>query len=328
MDGLGVVLLLCTAGVAMCMEKMVMERARMEDQESSATGYTYSSGSPQYAKAIKVEVPYAFGYVPVPSSYQYQFLPVVDDTLHYVPKVHEDAQFSAYGYPSAMDEIEANKKKYGYGKPWKYGSEGFKKESENKASQGEKGDKGYKKVLGWDKGSKGHVDKELQKGWYGAGGGNKQGHYDEGQYWLAKEEEGKGEKGGKFKAAKGHKKGAKTNGYHKVYNKDEYKKDHEFYDHADKKGFFNKYGNFDQNHSKGESGFEKGGHENYGHYADGKGKKGYYNKGHYDGEDKGHKAARGSENFHKNYEEYKKKAAHRDGNKFAYTDANGVKWKY
>lgn len=329
MDGVAAVLLLCLASVAMCMEKMVMERARMEDQESSATGYSYSSGSPKYiSEAVKVEVPYAFGYVP---QYEYQFLPIVDEKLHFVPKIHEDAQFRAYGNPgpSAMDVIEQNKIKYGYNKPWKAWNEGgSKQENENHKSEAAKGEKGHKQSLGWDKGSKGQNEKELQKGWYAVGGGNKKGHHDEGQYWAAQEEEGKSVKGGHFKKGQGHKKGQKTSGFHKVYNKDEYKKDHEFYDHADRKGYFNKYGNYDAKHSKDEGGFEKGGHEDYGLYADQKGKKAYYNKGHYEGEDKGHKAARGRDNFNKNYEEYVKRAGQRDANRYAYTDGNGVKWKF
>lgn len=307
-----------------------MERARMEDQESSATGYTYSSGSPDYVKTaealVNAEVPHAFGY---PRSYEYQHLPIVDSSLHYVPKLHEDLHYSSYGYPSAMSVIEQNRIKYGFNKPWKFGgSEGSKHENEHHQSQGEKGDKGFKKALGWDKGSKGHNEKANQKGWYGVGGGDKKGHHDEEQHWQAKAVEGKAEQGGQFKEQKGHKKGEKTSGYHKVYKKDEFKKDHEFYDHADRKGHFNKYGNYDTNHFNDEGGYEKGGHEKYGYHADEHGNKGKYDKGKYDNADRGHKAQRGGNNFYKNYEELVKKAGQADAKKYEYNDGNGAKWKY
>lgn len=310
-----------------------MQRARMEDQASSATGYTYSSGSPSYMHyadaaggVAETDVPYAFDHLP---SYEYHHLPVVDSSMHYVPKVHEDSHYNNYGHPSAEKVIELNRIKYGFNKPWNFGeSEGSKHEKENHQSQGEKGDKGFKKLLGWDKANKGFVDKENHKGWYGVGGGNKKGHHDQEEHWQAKAAEGKGEKGEKFKEAKGHKKGAKTSGYHKVYLKDEFKKDHEFYDHADRKGHFNKYNNFDANHSKDQGGYEKGGHEQHGYQANDHGKNGFYDKGKHEDADRGHKAEQGGANFHKNYEEFVKKAGQAGGSKYEYNDGNGAKWKF
>lgn len=333
MDGLTVVLLLCLAAAATCMEKMVMQRARMEDQESSATGYAYSSGSPSYMHyadasggMVDVEVPYAFDYLP---PYEYQHLPVVDSSMHYVPQLHEDSHYHHYGYPSSQNIIEHNKVKYGFDKPWNFGeNEGSKHENEHHESHGEKGDKGFKKLLGWDQANKGYSDKENHKGWYGVEGGNKKGHHDAEEHWQAKEAEGKAEKGEKFKEEKGQKKGAKTSGYHKVYRKDEFKKDHEFYDHADKKGYFNKYANFDAKHSKDQGAYEKGGHQKYGYHADEQGKKGFHDKGRHEDADHAHKAEHGGSNFHKNYEEFVKKAGEANAKKYEYNDGNGAKWKF
>lgn len=313
-----------------------MERARMEDQEKSATGYTYSSGTvPNYAHytdatggLVNPEVPYIIEYL---SPLDYHYLPIVDSSLHYVPKLHEKAPYKAYGLPAPLDVIEKNKIKYGYNKPWNLGAKvatnlgakaassgASKQENERHASHVEKGDKGFKKLLGWDQAGKGQHEKTGQKGWYGEQGGSKKGHNDEAQHWQAQAEAGKSEQGGKFKNAKGHKKGEKTSGYHKVYRKDEYKKDHDFYDHADKKGHFDKYGNYDANHNNDEGGYQKGGHEQYGYTADKNGNRGFYNKGHYNGADKGFDAARGEENFHKNYEEIAKKSEHSGGNNYGY----------
>lgn len=311
-----------------------MERARMEDQESSATGYVYSSGSPKYTHyadasggVANAKEPYAFDYLP---SYEYQHLPIVDSSMHYVPQVHEDTQFNNYGaYPKADEVIELNRIKYGFNKPWNFGeTEGTKQEKEQHQSQGEKGKKGFKKLLGWDQAHKGQQEKENHKGWYGADGGNKKGHHEAGENWQAKEVEGKAEKGGKFKEAKGHKKGAKTSGYHKVYHKDEFKKDHEFYDQADRKGHFNKYSNFDARHSKGEGAYEKGGHEQHGYHAADGGKNDYYDKGRHEDADRAHKAEQGGKNFHRNYAEFVKNSGKGDANKYEYDDGSGAKWKF
>lgn len=60
-----------------------------------------------------------------------------------------------------------------------------------------------------------------------------------------------GESGGKFKEQKLHKRGIKTTGYHNVFHKDEYKKVHTFYDDADHRGNFKKFGSeYENNESK------------------------------------------------------------------------------
>lgn len=62
--------------------------------------------------------------------------------------------------------------------------------------------------------------------------------------------------GGKKGHKKFHKKGSKATGYHKKANKDDYHKEHEFYDSEDKKGDHKKYGSEHEYHEaeKGEHG--------------------------------------------------------------------------
>lgn len=100
-----------------------------------------------------------------------------------------------------------------------------------------------------------------QKGYHDQSGGTKQGHNDQGQFYASNHEEGEGNKGQQFQEAKGHKKGSKTTGYHKVYHKDEYKKDHSFYDESDKRGQFSRYGDEAAHHSN-----EKGDHKEGGEW--------------------------------------------------------------
>lgn len=299
----------------------------MEDQESQATGYSYSSGSPTYLSNKDIQLPNTYDYF---QPYEYHYLPVVDTSMHYVPKLQDDPHFKVYGSASPYTAIQLSKQKYGYGKPHDYvASEGKKHENEVHASHGQKDDKGFKNAHTWDKANKGVQGKENNKGWYNVAGGKKTVHHDEGDHYKTKEEEGKSEKGGSFKEAKGHNKGAKTNGFHKVYLKDEYKKDHEFYDDADRKGYYNKYGDFNTNYSKDKGAYEKGGHSQYGYRGADQGKDGFYDKGQYEDEDKGHKAARGGSNFHKNYEEFVQRSQAEGGKKYEYDDGNGAsKWKF
>lgn len=59
------------------------------------------------------------------------------------------------------------------------------------------------------------------------------------------------QEGGTFKEQKLHKRGVKTVGYHNTFHKDEYKKVHTFYDDADHRGGFKKFGSeYETNGSK------------------------------------------------------------------------------
>lgn len=331
--------LVCFTCYAVCMEEHVfMEHAKMEDQASSATGYAYSSDSDHpmsythYSDITSdmehVENPYAQEILP---PYEYHYIPVVDSSMHYVPEKYLDSHYSSYGYPSAYSEIDYNRIKYGFGKHFgdnfeeshdsKYGSE-------DHSSQGNKGGSGYNKLFGWDTGKKGEYEKGDHKGWYGEKGGKKQGHHELGEKWSAKEAAGKANKGESFKEAKGHKKGEKTSGYHKVYAKDEFTKDHDFYDKADHKGHFDKYGSFDAKHEDKESDFKKGGKHQSGYEADEQGKKGYYDKGAHDEHELSYEGDHAENDFHKNYEEFVKKAGEHDDKHYDYDSHKGGKWKF
>lgn len=114
-----------------------------------------------------------------------------------------------------------------------YGEEDFSK-------KGEEEHKGYKNDHEFSKGEKGHYEKGDHQSHYEHEGGKKGSEYDEADHYGEHHEGEKKEKGGKFGEKKKHKKGSKTTGYHNVYHKDEYKKDHTFYDDGDHKGTFHK----------------------------------------------------------------------------------------
>lgn len=111
---------------------------------------------------------------------------------------------------------------------------GHSQEEKYKKKNGKESNKDYKKEFKFSKGKKGSYNREHNGGDFGEDGGKKSSHYDEHKKQSEHESEGKHEKGGKFDAKKHHKKGSKSKGYHNVFMKDEYKKDHTFYGENDK----------------------------------------------------------------------------------------------
>uniref|UniRef100_A0A1B0CK13 Putative cuticular protein 35b n=1 Tax=Lutzomyia longipalpis TaxID=7200 RepID=A0A1B0CK13_LUTLO len=160
---------------------------------------------------------------------------------------------------------------YSDGDGSEYGEEYHKK-------HGSEGKKGHDSETKFEKGSKGHYSKEDHSGHYDEDGGHKKSYYDEGDEYGQHHEGAHASKGGKYGEKKHHKKGSKTTGYHNVFHKDEYKKDHTFYDDADHNGNFKKYGSAHDQHHKGASKYNKGGHYDSAHHEAQKDKKGHSTK--------------------------------------------------
>jgi Domain of unknown function (DUF4779) len=94
---------------------------------------------------------------------------------------------------------------------------------------GKKSKKGYKTEVKFQKAKKGTYGNEHEDGHYGQDGDKKHSQYDEADSYSAHHSGEKKAKKGKFGSKKHHKKGSKSKGYHNVFMKDEYKKDHTFY---------------------------------------------------------------------------------------------------
>jgi hypothetical protein len=94
---------------------------------------------------------------------------------------------------------------------------------------GEKSNKGYKNELKFSKGKKGSYDKKYDAGNHEEEGDKKSSKYDESDNYHEHHSKDHKKKGGKYGSKKHHKKGSKSKGYHNVFMKDEYKKDHTFY---------------------------------------------------------------------------------------------------
>lgn len=116
---------------------------------------------------------------------------------------------------------------------------------------------------------------------------------------------------------KHHKKGSKTTGYHNVYHKDEYKKDHKFYDEADHQGHFSKHGEQEKKHSADAGYHKKGGHHDSAYNEGHRKKEGSEASGHVDDHHKKYKHKHGFDKHHNDQTKYGKKHGSSDH------DANG-----
>ncbi|XP_017875041.1 uncharacterized protein At5g39570-like [Ceratina calcarata] len=198
----------------------------------------------------------------------------------------------------------------GIGDSWDDGGSSFENgagedyESKGYSEHGEKGDKGYDTKEGFSNSDHGSDDSGHDGGYYKNSGGQKKGHDDEAEKHGSYEEWEDGNGGSSYGHSSYHKKGHKTNGFHNVYHKDEYKKETDIYDDDHKKGHFEEYDEFDKGYGTEESGSKKGGHHSSEHDYQDRGKKGHYDRGNHDNRDQGHRAEQGEKSYYDNYENY------------------------
>ncbi|XP_014354609.2 hornerin [Papilio machaon] len=191
---------------------------------------------------------------------------------------------------------------------------------EHHAAHGEKGSKGFSTKGHHEKGQSGSYGKEHGEGFYEEGDGKKKVYHDEADAHGKHYEASKGYKGGDHGHKKHFSKGEEVTGYHKVFNKDEFKKDHDFYDVADKSGHFKKHGYENKHHGSEASGHKKGGQGESGYDKGDFGKGGYYAKGHVDDDHEGHSAEEGDESHYEHGEDYGKKGGTEHEKEYAYSD--------
>lgn len=179
--------------------------------------------------------------------------------------------------------------------------------SEYYSRKGHKGNKSYDKAHKEAQGKQGKYDNANEAGHYADNGGKKASHFDEGSQYASNNEEGYKKSGGKHGEKKHHKKGSKTTGFHNVYHKDEYKKDHTFYDENDHQGHFSKHGEQEKKHHADEGAYKKGGHHDSA-YKDGHHKKqGSQSSGHIDEKQKKFKNKHGYNKHYNDQQGYGKK---------------------
>ncbi|KAJ8922829.1 hypothetical protein NQ315_007864 [Exocentrus adspersus] len=261
----------------------------------------------------------------------------------FVPK-HYDKLVTSYGVPVSYaayaEPIKGFEKFFspaapGLPKPSTYGfldhknflkGGGSSYKDSKKSSRGEKGDRGFLSREAFEKALKGSHDKEQKKGFLSKSGGVKAGKFNLGGRYAGKHQKAKGYKGASFYGNDDHKKKSKTTGYHNVYHKDEYKKDHSFYDKADKGGYFRRYGDYDARRGQKEGAFKKGGRHGSGYKQGDFGAKGYKDKGKFQDESEGYKKASGRDKYYQNKAEWAKKGGRAFGKEGGYQE--GDKFKF
>lgn len=299
-------------------KKMVMKKVTT-DLDSSASGYYYtqSDGSPAQIIYLNQEAVQSPPWTPLPYSLPYTSNDG-DGAHSYVISHIDDPIINGHQHgfqPLAQYVAESH--------PVKYSSRfnedgGAAYEGEHYKKKGESSKKSHDNEEKYEKGDKGDYAKEDHEGHYEEDGSHSEGHHDEGDYYGQHHQGEKATKGGKFGEKKHHKKGSKTTGYHNVFHKDEYKKDHTFYDDSDHKGNFHKYGDEKKWHNSDEGKGVKGGHHAHGFQEAHKGKNGDYSKGHYDNEDQGYDKKHGYDHHFYHDEDYGKKGGHHGANAHGY----------
>lgn len=187
---------------------------------------------------------------------------------------------------------------------------GFKKEGGSKYNQegrkrkGFVTDKGYKNSDSFGKGHKNEYDEKHHSEHLDENKAKKAAAHDTSNNYGNHHESLRGDKGGKFNEHKMHKKGAKTTGYHNVFHKDEYKKVHTFYDDADHRGKFKKFGNQHELYDSNKGSSEDHHHHDGGHENQQRSKNGNYKKGQHDQEHKKYNKAHGHDKEHYDEEQY------------------------
>lgn len=153
---------------------------------------------------------------------------------------------------------------------------------------------------------KGSHGNERHNGVYSISDSKLNGNHNAANHYANQHHTGNAHRGGSFSNEKGHDNGSKTTGYHKVLHKDEFKKDHSFYDKADKKGFFNRYGDIDVKKSAKEDSFKEGEHHDSGFKNENYAAKGESDKGKFVGENKEYTGAKGFDKFFNNHQDFVK----------------------
>ncbi|CAK1545444.1 unnamed protein product [Leptosia nina] len=202
------------------------------------------------------------------------------------------------------------------------GAAGSDFEEEHHKAHGEKGSKGYHSKGHFAKGQSGSYGEAHNEGHHSEGSGEKGAHHDEADAFGKHHKAGKHYKGEDHGHKKYHSKGEDITGYHKVFNKDEFKKDHDFYDVADNSGHYNKHGSEKKHFSEEEGGHAEGAKGSAGYDKGDFGKSGYHNKGHVDDADSEHESKEGDESHYNHHEGYGKKGGNNHEKEYEYEDVD------
>ncbi|XP_068619734.1 sarcoplasmic reticulum histidine-rich calcium-binding protein-like [Battus philenor] len=192
-----------------------------------------------------------------------------------------------------------------------YGSDGHHE-------YGGKGYKGFGAKHHYAKGEDDDYNKKGYEGFYGSDEGGHKKEYDEADKYGEHYEKGHGEKGGDHGHKEEHSKGEKVEGFHKVYDKDEFKKDHDFYEGDAHKGDFHKYDKGHKYHESDKGEHKKGDSHDSAHHEAGYGKEGHNEKKSGDGHGAGFSVEKGGKSGYHGHEDFGAKGGAFKGKEYGY----------
>ncbi|XP_049884538.1 uncharacterized protein LOC126379764 [Pectinophora gossypiella] len=315
-------------------ERMVMVRTTGSDLQPAATGYIYKKDNDGPASVTKMgesevmehfskmyEQPKSFA-APIPVaagpfyvkenedkhaalSSESKIIPVVenqeekDDHIDGIADEDYSKIFGEYAsdfgdYKSDFDE---------YLKSLGYTDDGINHEDANGKDYGtqghhEHGDsekKGYGSKHAYEKGGSGDYQSAKYESYAVSGEGGHKKKFDDADESGNHHAQEHGYKGGDHGFKSGDSKGKAVDGFYKLFDKDEYKKDHDFYDGDAIKGGFYKFDGGHTHHGSGAGGFDKGDAHDSGHYENEFGKSGFHDKQSGEERDAGHSGEEGGE---------------------------------
>ncbi|KAF7280350.1 hypothetical protein GWI33_006126 [Rhynchophorus ferrugineus] len=226
---------------------------------------------------------------------------------HIVPQATVVYPYSHHGDDHSVSKVSGGGQK---------SAKGFEK------SHGSEEKEGYGSDHHHDIADHGKHNDEHKASHYDENGGHVDKHHDEAGHYKNHQEAEKSHKSAKFGEKKGHKRGHKTKGYHNKFHRDEYHREHRFYDDAHKEGYHEKYGKGHAKYSKDEGAHKNGGSHKSGNSEEHHGKEGVDDKGHIEDEHKGYTKEDGKKKYHKHYSDYGTTKGNTKGQEHGYSHAN------
>ncbi|CAH2054175.1 unnamed protein product, partial [Iphiclides podalirius] len=343
--------LLLLATVASCMEmretveRMVMVRTTGSDLQPAATGYIYKKRSDGPASVVKMDeseiMEQLSKFYDQPKVYaapekdsdeskaashpsEEYVIPVVEkqeEEADHVDGIADDDYAAAYdGYGDYKRKFADYLHGLGHFDDGVYHEHGDGKEygSEGHHGLGEKGFKGFDTKHHYGKGDAGDYHAGKYDSFYVAGKGGHEKVYDEANKYGEHHATGHGEKGGDHGHKEEHSKGEKLEGFHKVYDKNEFKKDHDFYDADRHKGGYHKYGDGHNYHETEGAGHKKGGSHESEHHGAESGKEGKHEHDSGAEHDSTHSAEEGGTSGQHGHKDFGSKGGSYNGKGYGY----------
>lgn len=311
-------------------ERMVMVRTTGSDLQPAATGYIYKKENDGAASVIKMgesevmehlskvyEQPKSFA-APIPVaagpfygkededkaasfSSESKLIPVVEVQDDQIDGIADENIFGEYAsdFGNYNSDFDDYLKSLGYFEDGIYREHGDGKEygAQQRKENGGKEHKGYGTKHNFENGGAGDYHSEKYETYHASGESGGQKDYDDarslGKYYA----DGHGYKGDDHGYQAGKNQGEAVNGFHKLFDKNEYKKDNDFYNGEALKGGFHKFTGGLASYGSDAGKFTKGGLHDSGHDEAHFGKDDFHDKHADDEYNSGHTAQNGGESF-------------------------------